>query len=166
MQKTLPPGLRGEPLPDGEDVLRLLRTSKDGRASELAFTLSPADEASALVSLSVFAHRLTTPHVTLSLMEPEKRGAYGRCALLSVEAIRALRPSPDSPNVPTLDVVWDSLGVSPGEPNTRPGAAGHAGITGLLRPAGLANARLFYKSLRSQLADMANRRLLQVDHLP
>ncbi len=163
MPQPLQPGPPGEPLPDGEDVLRLLRASKDGRASELAFTLSPADEASVLVSLSVFARRLTRTSEALALMEPEKQAAYRRCALLGVEAIRALRPSPDSPDVPALDVVWDPLEVSPGQPGPRPGAAGHAGITGLLRPVGLANAKLFYKSLRSQLADLANQRLLPTD---
>lgn len=157
MSQPLLPGLRGEPLPSGEEVLRLLRASKDGKFSEASFILSEEDKQSALQSLSVFARRLTAPSDARALMEPEKQGAYRLYALLAVDAIRALRPDPDSPDVHSLDAVWDPLPASPGSQVA--GTAGHAGITGLMRPAGLSDAKLLYKSLRSQLADLANLRL-------
>lgn len=157
MRQSLQPGQQGQPLPSGEDVLRLLRVSKDGRASQTSFTLSEEDKRSALQSLSVFARRLTTPYQALALMEPEKQAVYSLYALLSVDAIRALRPSPDSSDVLSLDVVWDPLPASP--ENQVAGAAGHAGITSLLRPMGLVDAKRLYLSLRSQLADLANERL-------
>ena len=39
MENPLQPGARGERLPDRENVLRFIRGSKDGRASEAAFIL-------------------------------------------------------------------------------------------------------------------------------
>ncbi len=163
MRPPIQPGARGEPLPADEDAFRLIRASKDGKVSEASFTLSEEDKQSALQSLSVFALRLTVPAQALALMESEKQAVYGLYALLGVAAVRALRPSPDSPDVPSLDVVWDPLPAFPD--SQAAGAEGHAGITGLLGPTGLTDAKILYKSLRSQLADLANQRLSPIARL-
>ena len=65
MSQPLQSGQRGEPLSPGEDVFRLLRASKDGKASEASFTLSEEDKRSTLQSLSVFAQRSTAPSQAL-----------------------------------------------------------------------------------------------------
>lgn len=166
MEHPLQPGVRGERLPDGENVLRFIRGSKDNRASEVAFILSAKDEAAELKSLSVWAEHITTPEQALAFMEAN-REAYPLYAVLSVAAIRQLRPEPDSPAVPHLDVVWDPLTDEvTGLPDARPGAEGHAGITGLVRPTGLPNAKLLYRSLRYKLADLANANIETVTDLP
>lgn len=157
---TIPPlraGQKKERLPDGESVLRLLKkTTKDGKVSPDEFELSTLDKQSELQSLSVWAERLTSPEQAREFMG-EKKDAYSLFCSFMVDQIRALRPDPDNKDVGSLDVVWDPLVVMQGEtgaPDPRPGAEGHAGITGLLRPLGLPKPHFF--SLRSQLADLAN----------
>jgi hypothetical protein len=68
-----------------------------------------------------------------------------------VDAIRALRPNPDSLDTPNLEVQWHTLLKEDGSPDTRPGADGHAGITGL--HAGSPAQR---KSWRRRLARLAS----------
>lgn len=97
----------------------------------------------------------------------EKKAEYTLAAFLLTSAVRAVRPTPESDQVGLLDVVWDPL-ILKGEtgletPDTRPGAAGHAGITGLVRKDGIPNSRAMYKSLRSQLADLANKNLISIN---
>ena len=70
---------------------------------------------------------------------------------LNVDAIRALRPNPDSTDVLNLDVQWHPLVAEDGSIDTRPGADGHAGIIGL--HAGMSTQR---KSLRRKLAQLAS----------
>jgi hypothetical protein len=163
----LRPGQDGEPLPAGEWVLRLAVLTQDiretGRPSPKAFELSSEDRQGTPPRLSVWAERLTTPHQAWLLM-----GARPQCRLvlrLGVDTIRSLRPEPDSPDVPALDVPWERLMIRDENgrlvPDTRPGAEGHAGITGLAREGGL--TRLHTKSLRSQLADTAIALLLNRD---
>ena len=77
--------------------------------------------------------------------------AYQLALRLSVDAIRALRPNPDSPQIPNLDVQWHTLLNDDGSRDTRPGADGHAGISGL--HAGSSAQR---KSLRRRLAQLAS----------
>lgn len=155
----LQPGPYGEPLPPGEWVLRLAVRPMDfeetGRASAVMFELSSADRESPHPRLSVWAERLTTPEQAWRLMD-----AKPTCQLvlrLNTDDIRRLRPEPDSPEVPHLDVVWEPL-FAAGQhgsriPEPRAGAEGHAGITGLAR--GGAVNRLHAKSLRRQLALLA-----------
>jgi hypothetical protein len=157
--EPLRPGQDGEPLPAGEWVLRFAALTKDvletGKPSPRAFELSSEDRQSAPPRLSVWAERLTTARQAWMLMgaKPE----YQLILRLNVDVIRALRPEPDAPAVPGLDVQWDRLIVQDEAgrrvPDTRPGAEGHAGITGLAR--GGEMTRLHTKSLRSQLADAA-----------
>lgn len=142
----------GEPLPDGETVLRMaIAPPLDGWGESFAFAFAPSsqDEASPLQSVSVFVERLTMPEQAAMFVAPR----YTLALRLSVDAIRALRPEPDVPEVPSLDVVWEVLTNADGSPDTRPGASGHAGITGLVRPNAI--RRSVYRSYRLQLADLA-----------
>lgn len=156
MNERLQPGNRGEPLPAGETVLRFLKASLHGRVTDAAFELTTLDKTSPLQSLSVWAARLTSPEQAREFLGDQKDASLFYC-LLGVEEIRSLRLSPESPVTP-LDVVWDPLFLSNSEErDSRPGAEGHAGITGLVRPPGM--EKLLYKRLRVQLADLANKRL-------
>lgn len=156
---TIPPI---QNLANDEVVFRLAKASKDGKISEAAFILSSKDEKEEQPSLSVWAARLTSPAEAQEFIENRKED-YTLYGFLKVNEVRALRPDPDSPDVPALNVIWHQLFFENGNakttPDTRPGSAGHAGITGLLKPSGLANARLYYRSLRSKLADLANQNL-------
>lgn len=153
MDKQLRTGPKGESLPSGEIVFRLVAASKDGPiASPAHFELSSADKESTPPSLSVWAERLTTPEEAREFRGP-KRDISRLVLYLDVDRIRTLRPEPDSPDAPYLDVVWEPLAVE--EDGWRNGAAGHAGIINLKH----ANmSKLHYRSLRSQLADLANER--------
>lgn len=156
MPEPLQPGNRGEPLPADEKVLRLLKASKDSRVTDAAFELTTQDKASPLQSLSVWVTQLTNPEQAREFME-ENKETYSLYCLLDVNAIRTLRLSPDSSVMP-LDVVWDPLTLPDSEErDPRPGAEGHAGITGLIRPPGM--EKMLYKRLRVQLADLANENL-------
>ena len=104
--------------------MRLIRASKDGRATEVVFTL----------------------------MEPDKRTAYQLYAILNVDDIHALRHTPD--------VVWNLLPPFPRRTDQR--RDGTRENHGPAASEGLADAKLPYKSLRSQLADLANERLAPV----
>ena len=93
----------------------------------------------------------------------EKKEAYSLFCSLNVDQIRTLRPEPDNKDVGSLNVVWDPLVTQEDGrevPDIRPGAEGHSGITGLMRPPGLPKPHFF--SLRSQLADIANASLKRV----
>lgn len=160
MTEPLTPGQTGEPLPSGEIVFRLAKHSKDsletGKVSAAQFILSESDETSYLKSLSVWAKELTTPQQAQAFMT-SNREAYVLAAYLDVDTVRAIRPSPDSPDVANLDVVWDRLmvdvdGLFVTDP--RPGADGHAGIVGLMRPKRV--EKIYYKSIRAQLAELSH----------
>lgn len=142
-------GQTGQPLPGGEIVVRLgippMDFAENRKASPNWFELSTEDKQQDPPKLSVFSERLTTSQQAWEIQG--SREEYTAIARLSVDAIRALRPEPNSARVPPLDVVWDSLN------DPRPGAEGHAGITGLER-GGPVN-RLHTKSFRLQLADKA-----------
>ena len=128
------------------------------------FILSTQDEESELKSLSVWAHRLTSPEQAREFMG-ESKTEYQLCSCLNVGDVRALRPIPDLDAIPSLNVVWDALLVESEEgaliPDTRPGALGHSGITGFSRGAGLGKS--YYRSLRSQIADLANKKLIPIE---
>ena len=156
MTEPLQPGKTGEPLSTSEVVFRLLKASKDGVAVEAHFALSEEDKQAKLPALSVWAVRLTTPEQARHFFAVEKQADYALCALLNVEDVRTLG-IPELPH-PVLEVVWDTLyeeGIT--LPDTRPGAKGHAGITGLVKPPGM--ERRIYKKLRTRLADLANQNL-------
>lgn len=141
--------IHGESFDASENVIRLLKPLRDGMVTDADFTLSPADEGSPLQSLSVWAESQTTP--TQALVFIGKPETYSLYAILNVGDIRALTIETEPPQT-VLDVVWDKL-----ENESRAGAEGHAGITGLLRPAGI--PKLLYKELRRKLADLARNNL-------
>mgnify|MGYP001610239370 FL=1 len=120
-------GEDGAPLPDGEWVLRLSARPKDfdvnGKAPPIAFKLSTTETQEKMPRLSVFAESLTTPEQAWIIAGAKKN--HELVLRLSVDAIRALWPGADVASAETLDVVWDHI------PDPRPGAEGHAGITGL-----------------------------------
>jgi hypothetical protein len=126
-------GRTGEPLPSGEWVLRLAVASKDfletGQVSPEAFALSTEDRRDDPPRLSVWAERLTRPEQAWHLLGEKPN--YRLIVRLNVDTIRALRPSPDTPELPGLDVQWHSLQNDDGRPDTRLGAEGHAGLVGL-----------------------------------
>jgi hypothetical protein len=146
----LRPGSAGEPLPDDEWILRLAPVPSEPawdmqKAHPGAFDLSPADENHAIPHLSVYAERLTHPVHARALMERSAR--YELVLRLHVGGVRYTRPRPDSTDIPSLDVQWfpktrlDEHGAE--VPDTRTGASGHSGITGLKRPPGI--PRSYYK---------------------
>ncbi len=142
----------GMPLPDEEVVLRLIKASKDGQALEVHFALTDKDKEPPLYSLSVWAESLTSPLEAREFMG-ENKLAYEIYCRLSVTRIRTVT-TPDL-GKPVLDVVWDTLyEEGTNIRNTRPGAKGHSGITGLLKPPNM--EKRIYKTLRTRLADLAN----------
>lgn len=161
MSTSLPlhAGKKGERLPDGENTIRLVKkTTSEGKVPPDEFQLSTLDQQMELKSLSVWAERLTSPHQAREFMRGDKES----CTLyfrLNVDDVRSLRPIPDEiPEILSLDVVWDPLTVTQDlaeVPDTRPGAEGHSGITGLFRQSHV--PRSYFFSLRSQLADLANK---------
>jgi len=156
MTNSLQPGETGQPLPDGEAVLRLFKPSKDGQVLEVHFAITGQDDVAPLYSLSVWAESLTSPLQARDFMGVNKF-AYQLYSRLSVTRIRTLT-TPDLVE-PVLNVVWDTLyeDEETGQRNTEPGAEGHAGLTGLRRPPGM--EKQIYKTLRVRLADMANESL-------
>ena len=153
-------------MPAGEWVLRVAVLDAEfqasGRASPAAFELSSEDKKGVPPRLSVWVERLTTPAQAWSLMG--ENPDYQLALRLNVDAIRSLRPEPEAASVPSLDVEWEPLMTRSADrrwiPDSRPGAEGHAVITGLMR--GGAVSRIHTKSLRSQLADLAEVILLPV----
>lgn len=160
-------GKQGERLPDGENVLRLVKkTTNDGKVSPDEFELSTQDKQSPLQSLSVWAGRLTVPEQARAFMG-DRQESYSLFCSLAVNAVRALRPEPDAGIVRPLDVVWDPLTPPPEyrENGSLPtGADGHCGLTGLMRPPGLSKQHFF--SLQSQLADLASGSLAGIHREP
>jgi hypothetical protein len=154
----------GQPLPSGAKVFRLFKLSKDGAISEECFQLSTIDKSSPRKLFSVWESTCTTIPQALSFLQGDKEG-YQKYAVLQVDAIRSIRPAPDVSEIsPFLDVIWDRLFLPGTEiPDTRPGAQGHCGISGLARdelpsqyPTEKRYVKNLRKSLRSQLTDFAN----------
>lgn len=148
---------RGDPLESGERVFRLVKLSNDGKVPPTEFELSPSDRASELGALSVFSQRLTTPSQAVNFMPEPKQSEYRHYAVLLVDDVRTIRPDPDTDEVGDLDVQWDPLEEN-GDPDTRDGAEGHAGIVGTDRHRykELSEAKKRFYSIRSQLADLVN----------
>ena len=112
--------------------------------------------------LSVWAETLTTDEQAWRLTGT--RANNDAILRLNVALIRSLIPTPRDPPPPHLDVAWEPLMVDePGKGlvrDPRPGAIGHAGIQHLR-----AGTKEQYKSLRVQLAEMAEVRRLPEDLL-
>lgn len=152
MTNTLQTGATGTPLCSEEVVLRLFKASKDGKAIETHFALTDDDKENYPYSSSVWAERLTSPAQAREFMAP-KQFAYEIYSRLRVIQVRNLTTL--CLEKPVLDVVWDTLyDTEKNDRDPRPGAAGHAGITGLLKPPSI--EKRIYKTLRTMLADLAN----------
>ena len=131
MSHLLHPGETGERLPDDESVFRLLKSLKDGKVIPEHFALSSDDKKNPLCTLSVWAESLTTPSQAIEFMNGNIQ-EYSYYCRLQVHQVRSLTIS-ELPQ-PALDVVCDRLCIEgTSQPDTRPGAKGHAGITGLRR---------------------------------
>lgn len=159
MTSPLRVGEKGQPLPNGELVIRLVtKITNDGNVSPEEFELSTEDKQYSPPLLSVWASRLTTAEQARGFLT--NSDACKSFSTLNVDGIRSLRPETDVAKVKALDVVWDPRTVIlDGNEclDTSPGADGHAGILGLLRPPGL--SKLHYRSLRFKLAELATRSL-------
>jgi hypothetical protein len=141
------PGPDGTPIPVGSQIIRLAALQpKDyhetGRISPLVFKLSSTELSGKPARLSVFVDGLTTPAQAAAILG---RPNYSLVIHFGVDQVRGLRPSPDTPLVPGLDVLWDHID------RIYPGAEGHAGIIGLDHP-----SRAVRKSFRTRLADIAS----------
>jgi len=162
MTNPLRAGEKGQPLPDGELVLRLItKTTSEGKVSPEEFELSTEDKRYDPPLLSVWAERLTTLEQAHGFLTNKEACKF--FSALSVDDIRALRPEPDLADVRSLDVVWDPRTIIQDEKDlldTSPGADGHAGIIGLMRPPGL--PKLHYRNLRFKLSDLATRSLQNI----
>ena len=157
----LTPGEEGDPLPSGEWVIRVAKTTKYGfSAHQSAFEVSSKDKEAVVPRLSVWAEKLTTDDQAWRLTG--SRADNDAIRRLNVDAIRSLIPTPRDPPPPHLDVEWEPLMVDmPGSglvPDPRSGAIGHAGIRHLR-----VGTKEQYKSLRIQLAEMTEVRLLPED---
>ena len=139
------PGADGDPVPDGSRVIRLAVRSKDlqetGKVLPLTFKLSSTERQDKPARLSVFVEDLTTPAQAAVILGRE---SYTLVVRLEVDQVGSLKVEPDLPAAPGLDVQWHPID------DTRPGASGHAGVTGLDHSNGAVR-----KSFRVRLADIA-----------
>ncbi|MGG6295235.1 hypothetical protein ACQ4M4_12670 [Leptolyngbya sp. AN02str] len=163
------------PLPGELWVIRLGRLPTDyeqtGQISavtmDAAFQLSSSDEKALPPSLSVWAESLTTPKQAYGFLVENSPSSRCRLVLrLKVEDVRNIKgvAGPEKVYPGILNVIWDYLFLDPETKNVRderPGANGHAGITGLdekTTSEGLSKgqAKILRKDLRSKLADLAS----------
>jgi hypothetical protein len=160
-----------EQLPNDCSVIRLARLPKDFEekgqilaiqvnASAEDFALSSTDRKSLPPHLSVWAEYLTTPEQAYSFLPSN---SSSRLAFrLNVGDICSIVGSLDQerkfPNL--LNVIWIFLAER--DRQNRPGAEGHAGITGLCQgsmPVDLLEreSKKLRKDLRSKLAELASK---------
>lgn len=143
----------GRPLDVDRNVVRMwyrtsLHNGSGSGALVAAFELSSEDKNANQPYLSVFEKSNTT-------LDQAKIFTGKNLALsLSVSEVRELI----NPNYPDyrLNICWYRKTVTIGDqiiPDERPGAAGHCGIIGLLRPPNL--SRTLWKWFRVRLADIA-----------
>jgi hypothetical protein len=132
----------------------------------VSFELSEADKQDELKSLSVWARDLTEPTQAIAFMTGDT-SRFRMALYLRVQDVVSARPQPDSPDVPLLDVVWHRLLRDVNGSvvfDDRPGAEGHAGITGLDRPPAV--SREHYRRLRRRLAELCTVEVLTSGALP
>ena len=138
-------GADGEPLPQGEWVRKAFKTkllTREGKISELQFKPSSEDEQDPRHRLTVWAERLTADEHIYALSNNTPSESI--LARFLVDDVRNLRPDPDTPDVPSLEVEWHE--------DPRPDAEGHAGIRDLLQ-----GSKTLRRSPRVQLVDLAER---------
>jgi hypothetical protein len=144
----------GVQLPNTCTVVRLANLTSEGAvALPIHFTLSSEDRESMLKSISVWEETLTPPATARTLMNAPE-GAYMLGLAMSVGEIKdqiiVIQEEPTRQAI-SLDVLWDR--------DSRIGAEGHAGITGLHRQP--CHPKLQYKMMRSRLAEIARPFLIE-----
>lgn len=129
----------------GDEAIQRLES---GEALPEFFQLSSADKAGVPPYLSVWQEELTTPRQAWVPVgaRPDKRFLF----YLPVDGVRAIVGG--AGGAVGLDVCWFAAVGPDGSPETRPGATGHCGVTGLER-----GSRQDRKAMRSRLADLATR---------
>jgi hypothetical protein len=162
------------PVPGDNHVIRLARPPKDfqekGQISAIQLEedllLSEQDKKSKPPHLSVWVDKLTSPQQAYSFLAPD---SPRRLVLrLSVEEIRKIIGRSDDGQIHAelLNVIWVHLGHHDSNGvwicDSRLGAAGHSGITGLhegAAPRSLtkSQAKRLRKDLRAQLAELASK---------
>jgi hypothetical protein len=157
MASNLSRGTQDEPLSDNITVLRACRLPSDylNRApvrSDFDFSLSSRDKEQPVPKLSVYVEGLTTPEQAYALVGDGT--THRLIAFVAVEAIQNI-----SFQGHRLQAVWDDPILDDGSPDRRPGAEGHAGITGL-RPKGMENAKAIGKALQQRLVDCVTKSLV------
>jgi hypothetical protein len=158
-------------VPDECRVLRLARPPKDFLEKqnvlaiqlEKEFELSSEDKRTNPPHLSVWVDSLTTPEQAYSFLE---ENSLRKLVLrLEVEEIRTTEGNSEEASYSgLLDVIWVYLfqDIDCQFRDSRPGADGHSGITGLdekSAPDGLTKnqKKLLRKDLRSKLAEIASK---------
>ena len=163
-------GNDGDPVPAGVMIFRIgkntdLNPAAIERREALAimFELSTADKAAAVPRLSVWIEELTVTDQAWDFMGSNPARTVVAC--LSVGVVNAI---PTQPAFAALRVEWEQAMVDDGNgnmiPNTRPGAEGHVGITGLNQGGGGKADSNKRKPLRSALADLARISDVPVPH--
>lgn len=161
-------GFNLDPVPDSCCVIRLSRPPKDylekgnilAIQMEVAFVLSTDDKNSTPPHLSVWIESFTKPEQAYNFLQERSPNSERKLVLrLQVNEIRKIvvRFERGDRDLTLLDVLWIHLFR-----DLRPGADGHAGITGLdekSAPEGLTKqeAKNLRKSLRGQLAELASK---------
>ena len=157
-------GEEGAPLPDQARVMRMWHANRLPPSSPAigekplgalpallseVFELSTSDRQYCPPYLSVYESSLTSPEQGRLLTVGKSAALF-----LGVRAVRDL-VCPEQPDR-RLDVCWFLALVEEGGASvadTRPGAEGHCGITGLVRPSGMPKAP--WKWFRARLAELA-----------
>lgn len=134
-----------------------------GRASPEMFELSSEDKKSDGQRLSVWVEELTVADQAWDFM-----GARDDCNVVACLSVDGISSIPAPPGFEPLRVEWEGALMFAAEaglaPNIRPGAEGHAGVSGLNQGGGGKVDRLQRKALRSDLADAAHLSPVPVPH--
>ena len=165
-------GSEGTPVPSGTRVIRMAnepafdnlspefrRRVQDGKALPSFFRLSSEDEKEPVPRLSVWVEGLTTVAQAWVLVGAHPKRTW--VLFLHTDQVTPIRaePVPGFPATAPLEIQWDPAKVRTptGEwtLETRPGAAGHAGIAHLNE-----GNKTQREVLRSMLADLAAVRIL------
>lgn len=164
------PGKDGEPLPHGTLVFRvgknawLSDVALEGRkALPVMFEPSSDDKKSKSKCISIWVEALTVADQGWAIMGAKP--AYTAVACLDSEKVRAIPPTGE---FQPFQVQWEQAVVRLDDgtevPNTAPGAAGHAGIWGLIQGKENKTDGLKRKDMRSKLADIADVSPVPVPH--
>jgi hypothetical protein len=166
----LRPGKDGDPVPAGTLIFRIgIKTKlspealRKGKASPEMFELTSEDKESEGQRLSIWVEELTIADQAWDFMgaKPERNIV----ACLTVDKILSIPPQAgfEPPRVE-----WEKALTVDGEgrkiPNNRPGAEGHAGITGLNQGGDGKTHKRQRKAMRSDLADAADLSPVPVPH--